>query len=234
MPQTVYLADDEKSIRDLISAFLSKEGFDVCAFSTGDALLTACAQALPDIVILDIMMPGTDGLSVCSQLRQRSAELPIIIVSAKDSPYDRVTGLTLGGDDYLVKPFLPLELVARVRALLRRSQSAIDAAAELAEPLRFGPLTLSPAMRACTLREQALALTPMEFDFLKYLIVHQDRAVSRDELLQALWRLDWQADTRAADDLVKRLRKKLRDRQSAVHIETVWGYGFRLTEEPHE
>lgn len=122
MPQTIYFADDEKNIRNLIYTFLTQEGFAVNTFESGDALVEACEKAMPDLVILDIMMPGTDGLSICSMLRKRDAALPIIIVSAKDSPYDRVTGLTLGSDDYLVKPFLPLELVARVRALLRRSQ----------------------------------------------------------------------------------------------------------------
>lgn len=233
MPQTVYLADDEKNIRDLITAFLSQEGFSVRAFSSGDDLLTACRQSLPDVAILDIMMPGTDGLSVCSQLRQQSAELPIIILSAKDSPYDRVTGLTLGGDDYLIKPFLPLELVARIRALLRRSQKDVSRSGEPLNDLTFGPLVLMPSLRKATLDGEPLLLTPTEFDFLAYLIEHRDRAVSRDELLQTLWQFEWQADTRATDDLLKRLRKKLRDRRSPVRIETVWGFGFRLTREEH-
>lgn len=233
MPQTVYLADDEKNIRDLITAFLSQEGFSVRAFSSGDALLDACSQSLPDVAVLDIMMPGTDGLSVCSQLRQQSAELPIIILSAKDSPYDRVTGLTLGGDDYLVKPFLPLELVARIRALLRRSQKNAHTGSEPLTDLTFGPLVLMQSLRKATLDGQPLPLTPTEFDFLAYLIEHRDRAVSRDELLQTLWQFEWQADTRATDDLLKRLRKKLRERKSPVRIETVWGFGFRLTREEH-
>lgn len=185
--EVIDLADDERHIRELMHAFLSQAGYEVHTFSNGDALMEACRREMPDLVILDIMMPGTDGLSVCAQLRQQNEHLPIIIVSAKDSPYDRVTGLTLGGDDYLIKPFLPLELVARVKAL-----------------------------------------TPTEFDFLAYLMAHQERAVSRDELLHALWQFDWQADTRATDDLLKRLRRKLRERKSPVCIETVWGFGFKL------
>ena len=233
MPQKIYLADDEKNIRELISAFLTQEGFLVRCFADGDALLAACAGSMPDLVVLDVMMPGTDGFSVCSQLRQRDPDLPIIIVSAKDSPFDRVTGLTLGSDDYLIKPFLPLELVARVKALLRRSQRA----AKQPEPLRelvFGPLTLSPERHIALLDGQPFPLTPTEFDFFHYLLEHQERAVSRDELLTALWQLDWQADTRAADDLVKRLRRKLRERKSPVKIETVWGFGFRLALEGDE
>lgn len=226
MPQMIYLADDEKNIRELISAFLTQEGFPVKCFADGDALLAACAKAMPDLVVLDVMMPGTDGFSVCSRLRQKDPDLPIIIVSAKDSPFDRVTGLTLGSDDYLIKPFLPLELVARVKALLRRSKRGVKQ--ESLRELSFGPLTLSPERRSALLDGQPLSLTPAEFDFFVYLMEHQERAVSREELLAALWQLDRQADTRAADDLVKRLRRKLRERKSPVRIETVWGFGFRL------
>lgn len=227
MPQSVYLADDEKNIRDLIALFLSQEGFSVQTFSDGDALLAACKQALPDLVILDIMMPGTDGLSICSKLRQDNTDLPIIIVSAKDSPFDRITGLTLGSDDYLIKPFLPQELVARVRALLRRVQKTSQTTT-IPYELTFGSLTLCPKLHSAVLNHQPLNLTPTEFDFLSYMITHQERAVSREELLQTLWKMDWQSDTRATDDLVKRLRRKLRAQQSNIRIETVWGFGFRL------
>ena len=227
MPQTIYLADDEKKIRDLIETFLTEEGFAVRTFPDGAALQAACRQSMPDLVILDIMMPGVDGLSLCSQLRQSNTDLPIIIVSAKDSPFDRVTGLTLGSDDYLAKPFLPLELVARVRALLRRAKKEPSAAGPLQE-LHFGPLCLSPAFRTATLCGDPLPLTPTEYDFLAYLMEHQDRAVSREELLQTLWQFDTEVDTRAIDDMLKRLRRKLRERNSPVLIETVWGFGFRL------
>lgn len=231
MPELIYLADDERNIRELIGAFLSREGYDVRAFETGDDLRDACTVAMPDLVILDVMMPGSDGLSICSQLRAADPELPIIIVSAKDSPYDRVTGLTLGSDDYLVKPFLPLELVARVRALLRRSGKSgqFDVEGKIRE-LSFGSLRLYPERRDALLGGEPFQLTPTEFDFLTYLVEHQDRAVSRAELLDALWQLDWNADTRAADDLVKRLRRKLRDRGASVQVETVWGFGFRISE----
>lgn len=227
MSQSIYLADDEKNIRKLISLFLSQEGFSVQTFSNGDSLLAACKKSLPNLVILDIMMPGTDGLSICSQLRQENSDLPIIIVSAKDSPFDRITGLTLGSDDYLIKPFLPQELVARVRALLRRSQKTSQPL-DVPTELTFGALTLSPSLHSATLNNAPLPLTPTEFDFLSYMLVHQERAVSRDELLQTLWKMNWQSDTRATDDLVKRLRRKLRAQHSNIRIETVWGFGFRL------
>ncbi len=229
MSEMIYLADDEKNIRDLMESFLSNAGYRVRTFADGDALIAAYEKETPDLVILDIMMPGTDGLTACSLLRQRDPGLPMIIVSARDDPYDRVTGLSLGSDDYLVKPFLPLELVARVKALLRRSEPRRGGMRE--EALTFGSLTLSEHKRTALLGENPLSLTPMEFDFLAYMIRRGDRAVRRDEILKDLWHLDRQADTRAADDLLKRLRRKLEDRHSDVAIRTVWGYGFQLVKE---
>lgn len=233
MAQTIYLADDEKNIRNLISAFLTQEGFLVQTFADGDSLLSACETNLPDLVILDIMMPGTDGLTICSRLRQNNSQLPIIIVSAKDSPYDRVTGLTLGSDDYMVKPFLPLELVARIKALLRRTVTKNQETGENApeQELSFGSLVLSPAFRCASVSDVPLSLTPAEFDFLCYMVQHKDRAVSREELLKALWKVNWETDTRATDDLIKRLRRKLRSLNSPIQIETVWGFGFKLVDE---
>ncbi len=234
MPKRIYIGDDEKNIRDLIKIFLEKEGFEVESFANGDDLMKACSVSMPDLVILDIMMPGTDGLSVCSMLRQSSDDLLIIIVSAKDTPYDRVTGLTLGSDDYLVKPFLPLELVARVKALLRRSgkNTVIDSDNyKNKTEISFASLRISPEMRLAYVDGKELNLTPTEFDFLRYMTEHKERAVSREELLKNLWQMNWQADTRATDDLVKRLRKKLRENHSSVRIETVWGFGFRLVDD---
>ena len=225
MAQKIYLADDDGNIRDLMEAFLSQEGFEVRTFPDGDSLMEECGREMPDLVVLDIMMPGTDGLSVCAQLRRRSGGLPIIIVSARDDPYDRVTGLSLGGDDYLVKPFLPLELVARVKAVLRRAGSP---AAEGEGELRFGPLEMSPGRREASLDGKPLPLTPTEFDFLAYMIRSSDRAVSREELLRALWKFEWDADTRAVDDMLKRLRRKLKENGNGVRIDTVWGFGFRI------
>ncbi|MBQ9008638.1 MAG: response regulator transcription factor [Clostridia bacterium] len=226
MEQTIYLADDDRNIRELMQTFLRQAGYTVETFPDGDALLKACGQKMPDLVILDIMMPGTDGLSVCSYLREKSEFLPIIIVSARDNPYDRVTGLSLGSDDYLIKPFLPLELVARVRALLRRSEHITEK--ETVEKLSFGGLTLSASQRKAELNGRTLPLTPTEFDFLAYMLRHQDQAISREEVLRELWKFDWEADTRAADDMLKRLRKKLKEYGGGVRVETVWGFGFRL------
>ena len=229
MSQMIYLADDEKNIRDLMEAALTEEGFSVKTFPDGKTLLDVCGEKMPDLVILDVMMPGTDGFSACSVLRREAPDLPILIVSAKDSPYDRVTGLNLGSDDYLVKPFLPLELVARIRAILRRSHGSRPAREEKGQRLVFGGLSVTPGLRIAELDGAEFPLTPTEFDFLVYLLENRERAVSQEELLKVLWQVEWQTDPRAVDDLVKRLRRKLRQRQGSIRIETVWGYGFRLS-----
>ena len=228
MNNTIFIADDEKEIRNLVKTFLEQDGFAVQTFPDGDKLMAALENTTADLVILDILMPGTDGLSICSFLRKKIPQLPIILISVKDSPLDRVTGLTLDCDDYLCKPFLPLELIARVRAVLRRA-APVDAPVQDPSSLVFGPLTLYPYRRQALHNGAPFQLTPSEFDFLHYLILHQSSAVSRDELLKTLWNMNWTTDTRATDDLVKRLRRKLRECNSPVKIETVWGYGFRIS-----
>ena len=229
--KTIYIADDEENIRDLTSAFLEREGYSVTAFPTGDELLEACEKGMPDLVILDIIMPGTDGLSVCSALRQRSKKLPIIITSVRDSSYDRVAGLSLGCDDYIIKPFLPLELTIRVKQILRHSKEDDPMQADTSEEsiLRFGPMVFYPERRLAELNGEPFPLTPTEFQFLVFLIKKNGAAVSREELLQNLWQVNWDANTRATDDLVKRLRRKFRKAACPIRIETVWGYGFRIS-----
>jgi len=229
MAKLIYVADDEKNICFLIQNFLEKEGFVVKCFGDGESILAACEERMPDLCILDVMMPGLDGLTVCTKIRQKS-HVPIIIVSAKDSPLDRITGITLGSDDYLVKPFLPLELVTRVKALFRRVDAFSGQEEESSEMYEFGDIILYPRRRAASLGGGEFSLTPLEFDFLCHMLEHPEHAASRDDLLKSLWKVDSrEVDTRAVDDMVKRLRKKLKEQGSCVKIETVWGYGFRLT-----
>ena len=159
--------------------------------------------------------------------RAGNPALSIVLLSDSDNPYERVTGFSFGCDDYMVIPFLPLELIARVRAVLRRSRH-ISAEPKRQKHLAYGPLRLFPDQRTAFVLDTRLLLTPAEFDFLAYLIQNTGSAVSRKDLLKNLWQLEWQANTRATDDLVKRLRRKLRELNSPVRIETVWGYGFRL------
>lgn len=222
MPK-IYIADDEKNIRELIDGFLTNDGFEVKAFENGDDLLAEFLQSPSDMVILDIMMDGTDGLTICSQIRSKH-NVPIIIVSARDSELDRITGFTLGGDDYLVKPFSPIELVARVKAIFRRV--SLDQSNTLKNLLKYGDLTLNVSTRESLLNGLKLDLTPTEFALLAYLFEHSDRAISRNELLKNVWKFDFEVDSRATDDVLKRLRKKLS--KSCVIIESVWGFGFKL------
>lgn len=225
MNKKIYVADDEKNIRELIQSFLNEE-FDVSLFENGDELLSAFEKEPADLVILDVMMPGTDGFSICSALRKRS-DVPIILLTARDTDADYVTGFTLGCDDYFTKPFSPVKLTMRVKAILKRL-SKEDREKNPSE-LRFGDLLLQPMQKSAYCNDAELKLTNTEYSLLSYLIEHQDKAVSRDELLHTVWGYDNYVETRVTDDTVKRLRKKILSLNSNVQIETVWGFGFKLS-----
>ena len=226
---TVLICDDDKDIVSALDIYLTSEGYRTLKAYDGLECLKLVEEHEVHLILLDVMMPGMDGLTVCTRIRQKS-HVPIIIVSAKDSPLDRITGITLGSDDYLVKPFLPLELVTRVKALFRRVDAFSGQEEENSENLELGDIVLFPGRRTASLKGEEFALTPLEFDFLRHMLEHPEHAASRDDLLKALWKVDSkEVDTRAVDDMVKRLRKKMKEQNSAVKIETVWGYGFRLT-----
>ncbi len=219
----IYIADDEKSIRDIISGFLKNSGYTVQAFENGDDLLAEFLINPSDMVILDVMMPGTDGVTLCAQIREKS-NVPIIIVSAKDTELDRITGITMGADDYLVKPFAPMELVARVNSIFRRMSFADTVKAK--NTLQYGDIELDVAMKKATAKGEKFDVTPTEFTLLVYLFEHSDRAVSREEILKNVWKFDYDVDTKACDDVLKRLRKKLL--KTNVRVAAVWGFGFKL------
>lgn len=224
MGKLIYIADDEKNIRELITCFLKNDGFEVNAFENGDDLLAAFLEKPADMIILDIMMPGTDGLTICSKIREQH-NVPIIMVSARDSELDRITGITMGSDDYLAKPFSPMELVARVKAIFRRidfDKGNANTAAELV----YGDLMIDSHNKLAQINGVPIDFTPTELALMIYLITNKERAVSREELLKNVWQFDFDVDTRATDDVVKRLRKKLQT--SNVKISAVWGFGFRL------
>lgn len=247
MKKKIYLADDEKNIRDLITMFLKNEGYEVQSFENGDELYKAFLNSPADMIILDIMMPGTDGLGICSKIRE-SHNVPIIMVSARDSELDRVTGITMGSDDYLAKPFSPMELVARVKAIFRRigfehinDEINIDSSATNEPAIsitgntaavgthKYGDLILDMNIKTATKNGKNIDFTPLELSFMAYMVENCEKAVSREELLKNVWQYDeFGIDCRATDDVVKRLRKKLSDNQSCVLIKSVWGHGFRL------
>lgn len=220
----IYVADDEADIRQLIQSFLSAEGYEVACFASGDALLEAFEAQPADLLVLDIMMPGMDGLSLCAAIRKRS-DVPIILLTARDTDADMITGFTMGCDDYFTKPFSMVKLTLRVKAIFSRMADE-----QGSEALSFGDLVLYASKRTAYRNEQELKLTNTEFSLLKHLMENQDKVVSREELLNLVWGYDNFVETRATDDIVKRLRKKLSAASSAVVIETVWGIGFRLRE----
>lgn len=226
MTKIIYFADDEKNIRDLVVPFLEHDGFTIRAFETGDLLLEAYKNQKPDLVILDIMMPGTNGLDVMKSIRQYD-NVPIIMLTARDSDVDFITAFNLGTDDYFTKPFSPIKLSLHVKALFKRLD---EKAIKNDTQYQFLDLTLDTEKRIALLSNEEMPLTKTEFDFLLVLIEKPETAFSRETLLNRIWGFD-DIESRAVDDTIKRLRKKFKQYHSQVSIKTVWGYGFKLIKE---
>lgn len=229
MKHSIYIADDEKNIRELIKNFLESDGYSVTAFENGDKLLAEFRQKPADLVILDIMMPGSDGLTICRTLREET-NIPIIILSARDSDLDYVQGITIGGDDYLVKPFRPTELLMHVRSLLRRmdmnSKGSLNQRDE--HDLSVGDLTCRAGSNTVKCRSKPLNLTQTELKMLIFMMNDPEKAFSRKELLETIWGYDAEVETRVTDETMRRLRKKLVTAGSSVSIQTVWSIGYKL------
>lgn len=223
----IYIADDEVKIQELIKMFLKKEGYEAKIFSDGNSLLEAFQKRKADMLILDIMMPGIDGLAVCSEIRQES-NVPIIIISAKDSESDKIAGLMLGSDDYMTKPFSPVELVLRVKSIFRRMELEKVSKFE-DEMINVVDITIYVKGKYATCNGQDLKLTPMEFNLFLYLSSNFNKGVSRYELLNKVWGFDREVETRATDDMIKRIRKKLTNVNSNLKIDTIWGFGFMVS-----
>ncbi len=225
MSKLIYIADDDDSIRNLIDMFLKSEGYSVVTFSTGDDLYSEFLKKEAELVILDIMMPGNDGFTICNMIRNISS-VPIILLTAKDSDIDQITGLTLGSDDYITKPFKPTLLNARVKALLRRS--------EMVKPKQddviFGDLRFSASHYAIFCGEIELSLTQLELSCLSYMLSKGDGTASREDLLKDVWGYDIAIETRAVDETIRRIRKKLASAGSNVSVINKWGYGYSLKE----
>ena len=226
MGHTIYLADDEKSIRELLHSFLASDGYTVRSFENGDALLEAFRQEPAELVILDIMMPGTDGLAVCRELRSVS-DIPIILLTAKDSELDYVMGISQGSDDYLTKPFRPTILLMKVKALLRRVE--MDRGKTAAEDeLHYGDIRYSATENAIFYGTAPVSLTQTELRLLSYMMKRPEKAYSREELLSAVWGFDSEVETRVTDETLRRIRKKLLQAGSTVSVSTIWGFGYKL------
>jgi two-component system alkaline phosphatase synthesis response regulator PhoP/two-component system response regulator ResD len=217
----ILVVDDEKNIVELAKLYLRQEGYDVITAADGAAALEQCRAERPDLVVLDIMLPQIDGWEVCRRLRQ-AGRIPIIMLTARSDDVDKIVGLELGADDYMVKPFNPRELVARVKAVLRRSEGTLGQPAAL----NLGNLRIDTARREVWVADQSVSLRAKEFDLLAYLARHRGLVLSRDQLLNAVWGYDFYGDTRTVDVHVAHLRDKLSG--SDVTIETVWGIGYKL------
>lgn len=225
----IYIADDEIKIQKLIEMFLVKEGYETITYSNGEDLLEAFKERKADMLILDIMMPGIDGLALCSELRKIS-NVPIIIISAKGSETDKIAGLMLGSDDYMTKPFSPVELVLRVKKIFR----LIDVKTEERKDsnlLKILDVTINIDSKTVYCNGKKLKFTPIEFNLLLYLAQNLNKGVSREELLNKIWGFNSDVDTRATDDMMKRIRRKLAEADSSLKIETLWGFGFMISDE---
>ena len=225
----VLVVDDEPTIAEVVCRYLQRAGYDVASAGDGPAALEAAQAAPVDLMVLDLMLPGIDGLEVMRRVRQTTRPVPaIILLTARGEEADRVAGLSLGADDYVVKPFSPAELVARVDAVLRRAAPVTAAG----PALRFGTLEIDLAAHRVTLAGQDVALTQREFDLLAFLAQHPGRAFSREELMAKVWRYSFYTDTATVTVHIRRLRSKLAAAPGAAErIETVWGVGYRLAPE---
>jgi DNA-binding response OmpR family regulator len=216
---TILVVDDEPNIAELIELYLSREGFQVVKADSGEGAVQAVADHRPRLVVLDIGLPDIDGLEVCRRLRQTST-IPVIFLTARDGEVDRVVGLELGADDYVTKPFSPPELVARVKAVLRRTDPAATT-----EIIQVADATIDLGRREVRVRGEVIPFTTREFELLQFLAEHPGLALSRQQILDGVWGYDWFGDARTVDVHLAQVRKKL---DGAVRIDTVRGIGYRL------
>ncbi|HYE81904.1 MAG TPA: response regulator transcription factor [Clostridia bacterium] len=224
----VLVIEDESSIRKFINISLVREGYEVCEASCGKEVMEQINYHCPDVILLDVMLPDADGFDICRNLRKRYAEMIIIMLTARSQDMDKIMGLELGADDYIVKPFNPLELSARIRSILRRSYRIQTQ--EIAK-LISGPFLIDILAQKAYKSGEELNLTPKEFGLLKLLIKNSGRAFSRDELLNEAWGYDFVGDPKTVDVHVRRIREKIGDTSGApVYLETIWGVGYRWRE----
>jgi two-component system, OmpR family, alkaline phosphatase synthesis response regulator PhoP len=232
MSKKVLVVDDEPSIVTLLQYNLEQAGFEVITANDGEEGMKKAVREQPDLMILDLMLPKMDGIEVCKQLRQQKIMLPILMLTAKDDEFDKVLGLELGADDYMTKPFSPREVLARIKAILRRIPSQ-QGHEETEDPhkIRIADLEILPEHYEAYFQGERLELTPKEFELLVYLAKHKGRVLTRDQLLSAVWNYDFAGDTRIVDVHISHLREKIeQNTKKPVYIKTIRGLGYKLEE----
>jgi DNA-binding response OmpR family regulator len=223
---SILVVDDEPTIAEVVARYLVRAGYETSTAGDGPSAVAAATTSRPDLVVLDIMLPGIDGLEVMRRLHEDGDErVPVILLTAKGEESDRLVGLGRGADDYVVKPFSPLELVARVDAVLRRTEAGPDAH----EPMRFAGLEIDPRARRVVVHGREVDLTAREFDLLHFLAQHPGQVFSRDQLMDRVWGFPYYADTTTVTVHVRRLRAKIEsDASNPEWVQTVWGVGYRF------
>lgn len=239
MKKKVLVVDDEQSIVTLLQYNLEQAGYMVLSAMDGEQARNIALNEELDLIILDLMLPKLDGIEVCKQLRQQKVMTPILMLTARDDEFDKVLGLELGADDYMTKPFSPREVIARVKAILRRVQIPPQINAENNADSEEGQtnikeLTIFPARFEAYMKDEILELTPKEFELLYYLAKHKGKVLTRDQLLSAVWNYDFAGDTRIVDVHISHLRDKIEpNTKKPIYIKTIRGLGYKL-EEPKE
>ena len=225
----IYVCDDDRNISELIKMYLKNDGFEAETFDSAEKLLLALKKKTPNLITLDIMLPGIDGFNALEKIRVKS-EVPVILVSAKDNEFDKVRGFNEGSDDYIVKPFMPLELVARVKNVLRRFEKATtEVVKKQNQILDFSNVKIDTSSMQVFIDKKPVSFTNIEYKFLNYMFEKKNEAVTKKEILEKVWGYS-DDDNRVIDDLLKRLRKKLDESKAKLSIDTIWGVGYRLSD----
>jgi two-component system, OmpR family, alkaline phosphatase synthesis response regulator PhoP len=234
MTKKVLVVDDEQPIITLLQYNLEQNGYQVITAMDGETGRDLAISENPDFIILDLMLPRLDGIEVCKQLRQLKVSTPILMLTAKDDEFDKIIGLELGADDYMTKPFSPREVIARVKAILRRTQvmtNQEDVAAVDKNYIKIADLSIYPENYEAFFAGELLELTPKEFELLLYLVTNKGRVLTRDQLLSAVWKYDFAGDTRIVDVHISHLREKIESNtKKPVYIKTIRGLGYKLEE----
>jgi len=234
MEKRVLVVDDEQSIVTLLQYNLQQAGYEVLTAADGEAGRNIALEQKLDLIILDLMLPKLDGIEVCKELRQQKVITPILMLTAKDDEFDKVLGLELGADDYMTKPFSPREVIARVKAILRRTQAHPETVVmqeDEKDQLQIADLKIFPEQYEAFSGEELLELTPKEFELLLYLARHKGRVLTRDQLLSAVWNYDFAGDTRIVDVHISHLREKIeQNTKKPVYIKTIRGLGYKMEE----